>query len=39
MAERMADREDLTDYVTQLMRGDLRDIWIRTTKLSQLPSA
>jgi hypothetical protein len=39
MAETMADREDLTDYVTQLMRGDLRDIWIRTTRLGQLPSA
>jgi hypothetical protein len=39
MAETMADREDLTDYVTQLMRGDLRDIWMRTTKLGQLASA
>jgi hypothetical protein len=36
MADTMADREDLTDYVTQLMRGDLRDIWRRTTKLGQL---
>jgi hypothetical protein len=35
MAETMADREDVTDYVTQLMRGDLRDIWIRTTKLGR----
>jgi hypothetical protein len=39
MADAMSDREDLTEYVTQLMRGDLRDIWTRTTKLSQLATA
>jgi hypothetical protein len=39
MAEAMSDREDLTDYVTQLMRGDLRDIWMRTNKLDQLATA
>jgi hypothetical protein len=38
MADAMCDREDLTDYVTQLMRGDLRDIWMRTNKLGQLSS-
>lgn len=37
MADTMADREDLTEYVTELMRGDLRDIWMRTTKLGRLP--
>jgi hypothetical protein len=39
MAEAMSDREDLTEYVTELMRGDLRDIWMRTNKLDQLASA
>jgi hypothetical protein len=39
MADAMSDREDLTDYVTQLMRGDLRDIWMRTNKLDQLATA
>ena len=39
MADTMADREDLTEYITELMRGDLRDIWMRTTKLGQLPHA
>lgn len=39
MADTIADREDLTDYVTQLMRGDLRDIWMRTNRLGQLASA
>ena len=36
MAEAMSDREDLTEYITELMRGDLRDIWLRTTRLDQL---
>lgn len=39
MADAMSDREDLTEYVTELMRGDLRDIWTRTTKLDQLANS
>jgi len=39
MADAMSDREDLTGYVTELMRGDLRDIWMRTNKLDQLANA
>lgn len=39
MADAMSDREDLTEYVTELMRGDLRDIWTRTANLDKLATA
>lgn len=36
LADAMADREDLTDFATQLLRGELASIWRRTEQLNRL---